>query len=101
MSSFEGFFKYIYISFHQKLMFSVCFEHLLKNLNQGQYRLTYTVLLEKLINFDKKHMVCSIFPRYLANTDKEATVCPFKDLVYCPFIDLIYCPSKDIIQIST
>ena len=84
-------------------MFSFCFEHLLKKLNQGQYRLTYiyTVLLEKLINFDKKHMVCSIFPRYLANSDKEATVFPFKDLVYCPFTDLIYCPSKDIVQIST
>ena len=46
-------------------------------------------------------MVCSIFPSYLANSDKEATVCPFKDLVYCPFTDLIYCPFNDIIKIST
>lgn len=41
--SLQGFF----ISFHQKLVFYFYFKHLLKNMNQGQYRLTYTVLSEK------------------------------------------------------
>ena len=41
--SFQGFF----ISFHQKLVFYFYFKHLLKNMNQWQYRLIHTVLSEK------------------------------------------------------
>ena len=42
MSS-QGFF----VNFYQKLVFYFCFKHHLKNLNQGKYGLTHTVLLEK------------------------------------------------------
>ena len=61
-------------SFHQKLVIYFCFKHLLKNLNQGQYGLTHTALLEK---FDqllwKTHMArCCVFPIFLANSDQEA-----------------------------
>ena len=40
--------KIFFINFHQKLVFCFCFKHLLKDLNQGQYKLTHTVLLENL-----------------------------------------------------
>ena len=52
-------------------MFYFCFKHLLKNLNQGQYRLIHTIFLE---NFDHKRtytVCCSIFPIFLANSAQE------------------------------
>ena len=39
----QGFF----INFHKKLVLYLCFNYLLKNLNQGQYGLTHIVLSEK------------------------------------------------------
>ena len=42
-------YQYLHCSFYQKLMFYFHFNRLLKNLNQGQYGLTHTVLLKKMV----------------------------------------------------
>ena len=59
--SFQAFF----INFHQKLVFYFCFKHLLKNLSQGYYGLSHTVLLEKFDKFYKKHVwLVAVFFQY-------------------------------------
>ena len=89
--------QWFFVNFHQTPVSYFCSKRLLKNLNQGQYRLTHSVLLEKVDQLLlKTHMArCCIFSIFLANFDQEALwpILSFQGSYICLF--------KDLIQIST